>query len=245
MKLGEQATDWAATKLPRLGIVAALRWEVQSLLRKRFRARRLYDNVYSLEIGQDLAVLTIGGISAQNSFRAARELTEKFQVQGLLTLGFAGGLADSLLPGDVVLADRVVDLSTGEQFPCRGDLLPVRVAQRGVLLSANRVIGSAAEKRRLGVDYKAVAVDMESAGVARAAALAGVPFAAIKSITDASGQSISIDFQGCQSEHGGLSAIRMVQKGFQSWQGMRDLWALGLGARLAARNLGAAFNLAC
>ncbi|OFW00326.1 MAG: hypothetical protein A3G20_01435 [Acidobacteria bacterium RIFCSPLOWO2_12_FULL_59_11] len=240
MSLGKPS----APSLPRLGIVAALRWEVQPLLRKRFHVRRLYDNVYSLELGQDLVVLSIGGISAQNSFRAARELAEKFQVQGLLTLGFAGGLAESLLPGDVVMADRVVDLATGEQFPCRGDLLPVRVAQRGVLLSANRVIGSAAEKRRLGKDWGAVAVDMESAGVARAAALTGVPFGAIKSITDISGQSISIDFQGCQSEHGVLSAFRMVQKGIQSWQAIRDLWALGLGARLAARNLAAALILA-
>ncbi|MBI4201064.1 MAG: hypothetical protein HY531_02095 [Chloroflexi bacterium] len=244
MRLREQTTAAAPPKPPRLGIVAALRWEAQPLLSKRFQARRLSDNVYSLTLGGEQTVLAIGGIGAQNSFRAARELTEKCQVQGLLTWGFAGGLAASLLPGDVVLADRVVELSTGEHFPCQGDLLPLRFVQRGALLCAHRVIGSAAEKQRLGEDWQAVAVDLESAGVARAAALAAVPFAAIKSITDDFRHSISIDFQDCQSEHGELSAVRIIQKGIQSWHGMRDLWALGLGARLAARNLGAALYLA-
>ncbi|MBI3895378.1 MAG: hypothetical protein HY313_05560 [Acidobacteria bacterium] len=229
-----------SSTLPSLGIVAALRWEVQFLLSKRFHARRLCDNVYFLTLGQTPTVLAIGGTGPQNSFRAAQELAQQFEVQGLFSLGFAGGLSGSVLPGDVIMADRVVDLDTGENFFCRGDLLPVNDARRGILLSANRVISSSAEKQRLGESHKAFAVDMESSGVARAAARAGVPFGAIKSITDDSKQSISIDFQDCRSDHGKLSAMRVIHKGIQSWQGMRDLWALGLGARLAAKNLGAA-----
>ncbi|MBI4460445.1 MAG: hypothetical protein HY648_10360 [Acidobacteria bacterium] len=229
---------------PRLGIVAALRWEVRPLLSKAHPATNSRGRIYLLNLGQDSVVLAIGGMGAENAFRAAGMLTENFRLRGLLTLGFAGGLADALAAGDVVLADRVVDLTSGEQFTCRSDLLPVQHAHCGALLCSNRVVASATEKRRLGLDYSAVAVDMESAGVARAAVLAGLPFGALKAITDDARQSIPIDCQGCQSENGTLSILRLFHKGLQSWLGMRDLWALGLGARLAARNLLASLDLA-
>jgi len=161
-----------------------------------------------------------------------------------VTLGFAGGLVESLNAGDVIVADRVFDQETRERFDCDADLWPLEGVQRGSLLSVPKVITSVAEKRRLAREWGAVAVDMESAGVARAAAEAGGAFCAIKSITDSSNQSISIDFERCRSEHGQLSLFRMAREGMRSPQRIRDLWTLAHGARLAARSLAAALSSA-
>jgi hypothetical protein len=78
---------------------------------------------------------------------------------------------------------------------------------------------------------------MESAGVARAALDAGLPFAAVRSITDASSQSFAIDFQRCRSEHGGLSYWKIVWEAFKSPRGIQDLMQLAGNSRRAAGNL--------
>jgi len=222
-----------------IGLVAALSWEVRQLLRRQSRVER-DGSLYLFSLRGEAVWLALSGMGADNSCRAARELLERGKVRGLVTLGFAGALADSLALGEVVIADRVVDQQTGEQFSCSRDLFPLEGARHGNLLSAAAVITTATEKRRLAREWGVVAADMESAGVARAAAQAGVPFCAIKAITDTSEQSISIDFTRCRSEHEGLSMRKIVREGFRTPQGIRDLWMLARGAHIAARSLAAA-----
>src|SRR5437870_3771375 len=116
--------------MKQIGLVAAFRWEVRPLLRSAMRNRsavtRLRPKVYSLELGGTPAVLTISGAGSENSFRAARELAERFPLSGLATLGFAGALATGLAPGDVILGDEVLDEATLGRFGCQTDLFPVR-----------------------------------------------------------------------------------------------------------------------
>jgi nucleoside phosphorylase len=159
-----------------------------------------------------------------------------------VTLGFAGGLVNSLKLGDIVLADHVLDQRTGERFECNGELWPVETAHRGGLLSATEVITSAVEKGSLAAQWGAVAVDMESAGVARAAAESGVAFAAIKAISDTSVKSISFDFARCWSDDTRLSFRKIIREGVRTPTAIRDLWMLARGARVASRALAAAFG---
>ena len=222
-----------------IGLVAALPWEVRPLLRGRNGIER-DGPFYSFVIRDEPALLTIAGMGAENSYRAAQSMLQRFAPRGLVTLGFAGGLQDDLAPGDLVLADHVLEQVTGEQFDCQVDLWPLEGVRRGRLLSVTRMIPSTAEKRRLAGEWGAVAADMESAGVARAAAQAGVPFCAMKAITDSSAQSISIDIARCQSEDKGLFLRKIVGEAIRTPHGIRDLWMLARGARVAARTLAAA-----
>ena len=221
------------------GLVAAFSWEVRPLLRRQNGVAR-DGPFYSFWLRGQPVWLAVAGMGAEHSFRAARDLVERGRVRGLVTLGFAGALADSLAPGEIVIADQVLDQQSGARFACDGELFPMGGARRGNLLSVSSVITAAAEKRRLAREWGAVAADMESAGVARAAAQAGVPFCAIKAITDTSGQSISIDFTRCRSEHNGLSVRRIMREALRSPRGIRDMWMLAHGARAAARSLAAA-----
>ena len=54
----------------------------------------------------------------------------------------------------------------------------------GRILSVGRMIAGAGEKKQLGRTFNAVAVDMESAAIARVCAEHDVPFGAIRAISD-------------------------------------------------------------
>ncbi|MBI2818644.1 MAG: hypothetical protein HYX73_01580 [Acidobacteria bacterium] len=220
-----------------LAMVAAFRWEVSALLRRQRNIIRLEDNHFRFLLNGKPVVLAIAGAGAENAYHATSALVRKYSVAGSLSIGFAGGLCETVKVGELVVADVVIDERTGEHFPCQMHLLPIDFGMRGRLLSVVSVVNSAEAKRALGSRWDAVAVDMESIGVARASKEMGLPFGAIKSITDASDQSIAIDFQRCRSDDEGLSSWRIVREGIASPRGIRSLWKLASSSRRAAGKL--------
>jgi adenosylhomocysteine nucleosidase len=106
----------------------------------------------------------------------------------LIFAGFAGALTESLHIGDIVLAEEIVDLHGNRwattwpaEFP-QGDWTPP--LHRGRLVSVDQLTGSAQEKRRLGEQHQAIAVEMESAVLAERCTRAGLPFACVRAISD-------------------------------------------------------------
>ncbi|MEW6583228.1 MAG: hypothetical protein AB1416_10765, partial [Actinomycetota bacterium] len=83
--------------------------------------------------------------------------------------------------GDLVAADRVVDEDVGEEFLPDAALLAAAPGRRGTLLTTARAVRTPADRAA----RHGLACDMESAHVARAAAAAGVPFLALRAVTDA------------------------------------------------------------
>lgn len=229
---------------PRLGVIAAYRWEVAFLLGRSNLIERLGEKIFLIRLPDTFAVLAISGPGPQNAFRMASQLAQNFPIKGLLSIGFAGALDDVLQPGDIVLADRVIDTESSTDFLCQSDFLPIPSAHRGTVLSTPNVIVSVEEKQRLRAAWQALAVDMEASAVARAASAAHLAFGSVKAITDTASQSISIDFPVGQREHEGLSTFRVVRNGLRSWQGIKGLWSLGAGARVAAKNLAQALSWA-
>jgi 4-hydroxy-3-methylbut-2-enyl diphosphate reductase len=101
-------------------------------------------------------------------------------------LGFCGALADSLEPGDVVVADEL-RADEGEPVVCphsasvAAALADAGVhARRGPLVSVPKMVRGAG-RAELATDGS-IAVDMESAWLAEAAA--GRPFAALRAVVD-------------------------------------------------------------
>jgi adenosylhomocysteine nucleosidase len=225
-----------------LGIIAAFRREVAPLLRRRRDVARVEQGVYSFSLNGEPIVLAISGMGEENARRAARALLQRFSLHAVFSVGFAGGLSDAVVPGALVVADEVIDASTGQRYPCRASLLGGPSGRRGGLLCARRIISSAEQKRLLGQKWNALAVDMESGGVARVAAEAGLPFGALKTITDSVEHTMAIDFQRCRSDDGRLSKWRLVREAITSPGAARDLWRLAGNSRRAAITLAAALN---
>ena len=106
---------------------------------------------------------------------------------GLISFGVAGGLSPRLKPGNCVIASAVIDGEERRLADARWAQRLLRIipgAVHGSILGVREPIAHADEKRALHEQTGAVAVDMESHVVARAAANHRVPMAAIRVIVD-------------------------------------------------------------
>jgi adenosylhomocysteine nucleosidase len=106
----------------------------------------------------------------------------------VLSAGFSGALQEGRPVGDLVLATEVAD-GEGNTWPATwpADLGPGEwrpPLHRGRLLSVPELVADPARKRLLGAENQAVAVDMETAVVARLCQGAGVPFGCLRAISD-------------------------------------------------------------
>ena len=231
----------------RLGIVAAYRWEVAPLLRQQRRITRVGRQEYLMKLRGTDAALIVSGAGAENARRAAEHLISSYALRGLLSLGFAGGLKEGIAVGDLIVAEEVIEEIGGEEagarrYPCQPETFPAPGSQRGILVTVQAVVAQASQKAALRARWGALAADMEAAGVARAAQAAGLPFAALKAITDGPDTSLAIDFQNCQREDGRLSSSKILLAGMRGFAEFRTLWMLAKNSRLAARNLARALG---
>lgn len=131
----------------------------------------------------------------------ARDRAGRLVEQGALVLvsfGLAGALDPALRPGDLLLPEAVIRPPSGE--PPRPPVVNVALAWQAVLharltraglppivrpvAGSDRLIGSPADKARLFRTTGAVAVDMESHIVARAASAAGLPWLVLRAVAD-------------------------------------------------------------
>jgi hopanoid-associated phosphorylase len=159
----------------RLGVITGLRSEAR-LVRAITRDRP----------PENCPLLFCAGGDGQRAFEGALDLVYK-GATALVSFGVAGGLDTALSPGDLVLP-RAVALPDGKQVVT--DESWRRLAGRGlrasdgVLACSESPLGDPSEKRALRASTAAVAVDMESHGVAAAARAAGVPLLVVRAVLD-------------------------------------------------------------
>jgi nucleoside phosphorylase len=187
-----------------IGFVAALALECTSLRRQSPRAERW--------------LVVQSGPGAGRAAAAARRAIDG-GAQLLVSWGLAGGLSVGVVPGTVIAPRHV--LAEGEQPVAVDPLWHSRLAlsaadldvQRGDLLSVAAPLESPAAKRSAAQATNAVAVDMESASIAAAAARAGVPFVALRVVVDGVDDSLPrragdwVDEQGRRRKSAVLRAV--------------------------------------
>lgn len=137
-------------------------------------------------------------IAAANADRA-RAGAERLLAEGagaLISFGIAGGLDIGLAPGSLVVADAVVppegpsietDPRWRARFVARLDPGEATVA---AIAGNDRVVAVVADKRALLDRTGAIAVDMESHGVAVAARAAGVPLLVLRVVADPAARAV-------------------------------------------------------
>jgi len=161
----------------RTAMVAALEREVHPLVKRWRSIERDYDGrrFKFFESGQ--AVLVCGGIGAEAARRATEAVIALYQPEVVQSVGFAGALDPALRVGEIFSPSRIVDARDGSSVETGSG--------RRILVSA-ATIAAAEQKKKLAKSYRAQAVDMEAAAVARGAQARGVRFMAVKAISDES-----------------------------------------------------------
>jgi len=167
-------------------------------------------------LGQPAAIACAAASPARARAGAERLLSEG--AGALISFGIAGGLDPELVVGDLVLAEwvetpgedgRAADPELRARWECAASAAGLRTVG-GSLLGATQAVTSVADKRRLHEASGAVAVDMESSAVARAAAEGGVPFAVVRAIADPAGRPLPRSVIGSIGPDGNPRLGRLV-----------------------------------
>lgn len=174
-----------------IGLIAAMPEEIAPFLRqlkdvRRYRSGRC--NLYRFRTSSVSACLIESGMGPANATDAASRLIADSSPSAILNFGFAGAITPELKVGDIVIADRLLFFHEGlfsEQqwltsgLPSFGPHL-----QRAAFITTSRITDKRSLAGRLPVGIKQALVEMETAAAAKVAAAAGIPFMAIRAISD-------------------------------------------------------------
>jgi adenosylhomocysteine nucleosidase len=166
-----------------------------------------------------VAVLSrIGKVAAATT---ATVLIERFAIDRIVFTGVAGGLAPGVNVGDIVVADAFLqhDLDASPIFPryqvplygvdrfaadpalsdqlasAARSALPNATLHRGLVLSGDRFVSTSAESLALRRALpQALAVEMEGAAIAQVCRDYGMPFAAVRTVSDRADDAAHGDF---------------------------------------------------
>lgn len=166
-----------------------------------------------------------GGPGFAAARRTAEALIRESEPDALASVGICGALDSSLAIGDIVVDEAA-------QSPYCD-----RPHRRGAIISVDRVIGTAREKRQLA--WQGVAVEMEARAVAELARERGLKFFCIKAVSDTSSEDMPLDFNRYRASDGrfrkGRIALAALLRPFTV---LAPLMRLNRQSQFAARRLG-------
>lgn len=222
----------------KFGIIAAMEQELKTLvaaLQDENQVIILDKTYYTGHIGHHEVVLVQSGIGKVMSAMSVAILAEKFQVDMIINTGSAGGVADGLEVGDVVIADKLVyhdvDVTAfgyaygqmaGQDLYYHADkewilqLEKVLIQQElsshvGLIATGDSFIAGPEKVARIKSHFPEVmAVEMEGAAIAQAAQAAGKPFLVIRAMSDTAQGDAHITFDQFIVEAGKRSAQTLL-----------------------------------
>jgi len=233
-----EATDLAHADI---GIVSALPIEMGAFLERCDRQRKYTGGKFVFRGGRydgvRIAVVE-SGLGFANARTAAQTLLEAHTPPWLLSCGFAGALLPEMKIGDIVIADSLVD-PHGQQLAVDVSMPadPDRGLFVGRMLTADQMVRKVEEKQALAEEFGAIAVEMESLAVAQVARDSGIPFLAVRTISD----DLSADLPPeVLSVVGSTGTMRLGAALGSIWKrpgSVKDMWQLRESAMKAAERL--------
>jgi adenosylhomocysteine nucleosidase len=138
-------------------------------------------------------ILLETGIGSKQAAGAVQSLLQTHKVDCLINFGSAGMIDESLNVGDPFLVNEITDAESSKTISTNCQISEA-ICQfftdqqikytRGHLITSPVPVASRSARSRLAEKYNGGAVDMEAFAIARIAAEEGIPFAAIKMISD-------------------------------------------------------------
>jgi adenosylhomocysteine nucleosidase len=167
-----------------------------------------------LVAGPDIRPVVGGGDAAALEQRLTAELELANGARRILSIGICGALSPELRVGDTIIASEIVDRT--DSYPTNGpwsrDLasrLPNAVM--APLAGIDEVAADRETKEKLRARTRASAVDMESHIAARVARTKGVPFAALRIVSDGAHRTLPPAARVAMRPTGGIDVGAVVR----------------------------------
>ena len=207
-----------------IGIIAAMAEELEILLKdisleeKRTKANMTFHK--GKLYGKDV-VAVVCGIGKVNSAVCAQILISEYNVDKIINVGVAGGIGKDIYPGDVVVAENLVqhDMDTtafGDKmgqiprldtfdFKCDQELITVakkaceEISEinsfTGRIVSGDQFVADLEKIQWLEKEFEAISCEMEGASIAQVCYLNNIPFVVIRSISDNANNGAHMDYE--------------------------------------------------
>ena len=208
---------------PAIGLVVALTAEARALIgRGRWQHAEGHLVRRSRLNNRTHLVVVRSGLGMKNALLASQWLIAE-GVVALGVSGVSGGLDPKLEPGDLVLADSIIQESDNTcQQVWEGNSKFVEIAYaalidreipayRGAIITAQNPVLSARNKQALFTKTNALAADMESAAVATVANNAGLPFFALRTVCDGAARTVPREIFDCLNQAGNVRLFHLFR----------------------------------
>ncbi len=200
--------------------------------------------VQEARIASGPGMTVICSSSDPNQLRALLTVFDPTTIRGVISFGVAGGLDPSLTSGDVVVATEVLAGDTrwlagsalNEELIASVALRRRRVV-KGVLAGVEEVILGRSCKAALHLETGAQAVDMESHIAADYAAAAGLPFAALRVISDPASRALPALARSAIKPNGEIDLRQILRGVARNPRTLRALVSTGIDFNRALKSL--------
>ena len=207
-----------------IGIIAAMAEELEILLEdltleeKKEKANMTFHkgSLYGKTV-----VAVVCGIGKVNSAICTQILASEYNVDRVINVGVAGGIGKDIYPGDIVVAENLVqhDMDTTafgdkmgqiprlDTFDFKCDEQMVAIAKKaceeipelnsftGRIVSGDQFIANIEKIQWLDKEFGAISCEMEGASIAQVCYLNSIPFVVIRSISDNANNGAHMDYQ--------------------------------------------------
>jgi adenosylhomocysteine nucleosidase len=182
--------------------------------------------------------------SDPQQLRALLTVFDPTTIKGVISFGVAGGLDPTLKSGDVVVATEVLagDARWLAGLTLNEDLIESmglggRRVVRGRLAGAEEVVAARHVKAALHSETGAAAVDMESHIAADYAARAGLPFAALRVVSDPAHRALPPLAMAAIKPNGDIDLGKILRGVVRNPLTLRDLVSTGIDFSRALKSL--------
>jgi adenosylhomocysteine nucleosidase len=196
---------------------------------------------FAARIGAADVNVLLTGVGGKSAWLETTKIVWDGDVDICVSSGMAGALRAEYQLGDI-LAAKEVQANSWKRVVA-SDTKLVQLAEEhgaravGCFYSADRVIGSASEKRELG--RVADAVEMESGEVLLEASAFGAKVIAIRGISDSVDEDLPLDFNRVMTPAGEVSIPKVLGEVVRHPMSAPALMRFGKQSRMAAEKLGA------
>jgi hopanoid-associated phosphorylase len=191
------------------GIVVALPEELSTLTSKKLaKGNYVFIN--------ETIMVAYSGAGPSNAQTAAKLLLAQGATQ-LISWGCAAALGPVLKPGDLVLADSLIDadgnlteLSADWHSYTKNLLATTLKVHTGSLVESKKIVATSSDKQQLHSKTGAIALDMESIAIAKVASQNKLRFLAIRAIVDPANMDLPKAIAHSLNNEGDIELIKLL-----------------------------------